>query len=1105
VRQTSDTLDNGGTPEPGAASRVFISYSRKDMAFARRLEEALEAAGRETWIDLEGIPLSAEWLREIQSAIEAADACVFILSPSFVASEVCRAELQHAVDNNKRLIPVVWCDPGPGVATALAQLNWLFAREGDDFAAAIAALEETLDTDFGHVRMHTRLLVRAHEWEAEEREKSYLLQGRDLQEALAWLAEGIGKEPAATPLHREYLEASRQNAIARRRRLIASVTVASTIILVLAFAGFRQLRGRQRQGRVTAAQKLAEASRKAQNEGQPQRSLWLAAAAMQATAGAGEPVERQARERMLNALARVGGTPLRDPGGPIAVTAVSDDGRWLVTGGPGGVRLWDLTRAEGAGSGALLPDSPKAVRALAISARGERVAAGGEDGTLHAWTRQGHHETRTGHRDAVLALVFGPGGDSLLSGGEDGTARLWNLTGTAGATDGAIVHRPGRGESAVVAVGISADGHWLAAAPRGGKLHVVNRAVGTDLRLLHTWGRPLQLDFSPSGRFLATAAERAWALLWDLPAASQELRAGRDPGGAMLGMSLDYVCAVAFSPRGDVLALGRLDGRIDLWHPSQTKEPFATLGEQSSFPVCALGFASDGGLLATGGNDRKVRIWKRDPGNRRSWSESQVLTGHDDIVRSVSFTRGGTHAVSASQDGTVRLWDLRSPWRFPSRNLPPGIFSGTVSSDGRLLAPAGLQAGGRIRVLDLTREAEVDDLRPYGAGHDARGGAVFAPGGRWLVTGTADEAVLWLWDLQSDPASRRPAILHGRGGPIASAQFSPDGRWLAASGEDWTRLWDLRGGPKDSPRFDLSVPALEPETMASPFSPDGRWFVGVREDQSTYLWDLDASADQTPIVVATWQELEEYRPSMLSGAFSRDSRWLAVSSALGFLLWDLRPGAGKAPVQVIEPGENVGTLAFSPTDDRLITAGEDGVVWLREPPRKMARVKLGQHPDAVTASAWSSDGRWLATGSSDGTILLWSAAPGARPALRSPLRGHTASILSLAFDSRSQRLVSASDDNTVRVWSLDADSRIGEHLTLSRDSLTTRAAFTPDGRGVLMSSGEYPDPVQLWPLTVEPLLAVACEQVGIQRRPEDWARLAGDVPYQDVCGDRQQD
>ena len=65
---------------------VFLSYSRRDQAFVRRLHAALEAAGKDSWVDWEGIPPTAKWMDEVRAAIDQADAFVFVVSPDSAGS-----------------------------------------------------------------------------------------------------------------------------------------------------------------------------------------------------------------------------------------------------------------------------------------------------------------------------------------------------------------------------------------------------------------------------------------------------------------------------------------------------------------------------------------------------------------------------------------------------------------------------------------------------------------------------------------------------------------------------------------------------------------------------------------------------------------------------------------------------------------------------------------------------------------------------------------------------------------------------------------------------------------------------------------------------------
>jgi len=91
-------------------SDVFISYSRRDIDFVRHLFNQLTARDREAWADWQDIPLTADWLAEIYHGIEAADSFLFIISPDSVVSEIRTLEIEHAIQHNKWLVPVVLHD-----------------------------------------------------------------------------------------------------------------------------------------------------------------------------------------------------------------------------------------------------------------------------------------------------------------------------------------------------------------------------------------------------------------------------------------------------------------------------------------------------------------------------------------------------------------------------------------------------------------------------------------------------------------------------------------------------------------------------------------------------------------------------------------------------------------------------------------------------------------------------------------------------------------------------------------------------------------------------------------------------------------------------------
>jgi hypothetical protein len=107
--------------------KIFISYSRKDMAFVDRLEAALKARGFEPLIDREEIYAFEDWWKRLEALIAQADTVVFVLSPDAVASREALREVDYAASLNKRFAPIV-CRrvEDAAVPEALRRLNFVF-------------------------------------------------------------------------------------------------------------------------------------------------------------------------------------------------------------------------------------------------------------------------------------------------------------------------------------------------------------------------------------------------------------------------------------------------------------------------------------------------------------------------------------------------------------------------------------------------------------------------------------------------------------------------------------------------------------------------------------------------------------------------------------------------------------------------------------------------------------------------------------------------------------------------------------------------------------------------------------------------------------------
>lgn len=209
-------------------TRVFLSYSRRDKDFVMHLADALRANDIAVFLDVDDIVPAEDWRARLEGLIQQADVVVFALSPSSLASEVCGWELEVAARLNKRLIPVVHHDVNDAdTPAAIARLNYIFARQQDDFAAACNALCDAVATNIEWIREHTRLGELAGRWQQQSQSAALVLRGEELAAAEQWLAEQPNKAPAPTKLHHSLISSSRLAANKRQRYwLVGAISIA---------------------------------------------------------------------------------------------------------------------------------------------------------------------------------------------------------------------------------------------------------------------------------------------------------------------------------------------------------------------------------------------------------------------------------------------------------------------------------------------------------------------------------------------------------------------------------------------------------------------------------------------------------------------------------------------------------------------------------------------------------------------------------------------------------------------------------------------------------------------------------------------------------------
>ena len=914
--------------QPKASSlEVFISYSRADSDFARKLNDALIEVGKLTWFDQESIALGEDFQQEIYRGIENCDNFLFIISPKSVNSPYCSDEVEYAQKLNKRFVTVVYQQvPTEDLHPVLAKIQWIdFNQHGGDFYANFPKLVRTIDTDREHVHSHTKWSQKAREWEQKDKNADLLLRGSEFVLAQNWLeeTEQEGKQPTATDLQKEFIAASQkakeaeEQAEQRRRARILRL---------------QEERTQEAEARLAAEQKNARRQK---------FYLGVATIGFMITTALGLAAlfeYRKAKIREIEAISL----------SSEALFASQKKLDALIKAIKAKRQLQKLVSITGKDSQSLVKKALQqvvyvieeynrlsghygAVYGVTFSPDGSLIAAASVDNTIKLWQKDGKllktlDQKRGGHRGSVTAVVFSPDSQLIASASVDNTVKLWRRDGTLLTTF--------EGSEDFNGIAFSPDGRRIAATSKDQTVKLW-QWDGTQATLIATLKGDNQdgasfnsVAFSPDNQLIAAGSADTTLKIWQRDGSLLTTLKGHS----------DQVWGIAFSPDSQLIASASEDATLKIWKRDGS---LLTTLKGHRGPVWDVAFSPDGQRIASASQDQTLKLWQVDG------SLLINLRGHSDQVTAVDFSPDGKLIVSGSEDNTVRLWKPDNSLLtklFGHRDLVKAV---DFSSDGKLIVSGSADSTVKLWHKDgrLLRTLEGHSDRVYGV--------AFSPDSQLIASGSADQTVkLWQRD------GKLLKTLEGHRDDVYGVAFNPDGQLIVSGSADQTiKIWQRDG------KLLKTLKGHREEVNAVLFSPDGQLVISGSGDNTIKIWQREGSLLRT---------LEGHKSTVFALDISPDGQLIISGSGDNTInLWNID---GKLLKTIEGHSDSVLGVKFRPNFEIIASASVDKTIKLWQwdgNKANLERILMG-HSSAVESIDFSPDGKTLTSGGDDRTVILWT-------------------------------------------------------------------------------------------------------------------------------------